>query len=223
MVKAVDFAYEAIRSEILAGRLPPGAPLREVELAATVGRSRTPVREALRRLAADGFVEFPPNGRASVTSWTAASLADLIDVRAELAAIAARKAANHISVAEIGRLVAINRTMAGLAGKRDPQSARRLAELNLEFHAIVFEASGSEWLPRLLRQTVSLLLVQRAHYGFERDDWRRNIAHYNELIDAFRVQDGEWAAHVIRSHFIAAKHAVLGTLHAKQDNETSAA
>jgi len=223
MVKAVDGAYETIRAGILDGRWAPGAPLREEELAAALGVSRTPVREALRRLAADGYVEFPPNGRATVTSWTPDSLADLVDVRAELAALAARKAAQRLGPAELDRLRAINRAMAKLAGQPDARSLRELARLNLAFHAIVFEGSGSEWLPQLLRQTVTLLLVQRAHQGFRRDDWKRSVAHYDELIDAVAARDGEWAASIIRAHFLAAKHTLLATLRAVRGDAAQAA
>jgi DNA-binding GntR family transcriptional regulator len=212
MAKTTEKAYEALRSRILNGNLPPGFHLREAELAGLVGVSRTPVREALRRLAAEGYVEFHPNRGAFVAGWSERSLADLIDVRAELAAMAGRLAAGGIRRDDLDRLTKLNLDMAQLAERRVEGYLTEVSRLNLEFHDVILRAAGNEWLQSLMQQTAFLPLVQRAQHGFQASDWRRGFERYAELIEALAAGDGEWAAATLRSHFRASKHALLRPL-----------
>ena len=209
MAKTTGKAYEAIRSRILKGSFPPAFHLREEEVAEQVGVSRTPVREALRRLAAEGYVEFVPNRGAFVAKWSDKSLSDLIDVRAELAAMAGRLAASKIRREDLEKLAKLNRAMAELAEKKPSGYLTEVSLLNLEFHSVVLKSADNEWLLTLMQQTAFLPMVQRAQYGFQASDWRRGFERYGELIDALASGDGEWAAATLRSHFHASKHALL--------------
>jgi DNA-binding GntR family transcriptional regulator len=209
LAKSAGKAYESIRSRILSGSFKPKSHLREKDLAESIGVSRTPVREALRKLAADGYVQFIPNRGAFVAEWTGSSLSDLIEVRAELAAMAGRLAASHVrreALAELGKL---NQTMIDLAERRPSGYLTEVSRLNLRFHNVVLEAAGNEWLTSLMQQTAFLPMVQRAQYGFRSADWKRGFERYNDLIDALGAGDGEWAAATLRAHFRASKHALL--------------
>ena len=84
MSSAAEKAYEAIRDGIVGGELPVGGRLREEELAGTIGVSRTPVREALRRLDAEGLVEFSPHRGAQVASWSDQDLDEIFGLRGVL-------------------------------------------------------------------------------------------------------------------------------------------
>jgi DNA-binding GntR family transcriptional regulator len=212
MAKAANQAYEAIRIGILDGRYPAGSHLREGPLATEIGVSRTPVREALRRLVIDGFVKFVPNHGAYVIGWADDSLFDLIDIRAELAAMAARLAANHIEKDDLQRLSDINNRMANAAKRQQADYLTECAKLNLEFHDIIFRNSGNDALASMLRRTSNLPLVQRAHFGFGMDDWARATERYTDLISALSVCDGNWAGAIIKAHFLASKHAVRRSL-----------
>ena len=209
MAKTTGKAYEAIRARILKGSYPPKLHLREEEVADQVGVSRTPVREALRRLAAEGYVEFVPNRGAFVTEWTERSLSDLIDVRAELAAMAGRLAASRIRRENLEALSALNRAMAELAEARPRGYLTEVSRLNLEFHGIIFRSADNQWLLTLMQQTAFLPMVQRAQHEFQASDWKRGFERYGELIDALASGDGEWAAATLRAHFHASKHALL--------------
>jgi DNA-binding GntR family transcriptional regulator len=209
MSKASEKAYEGIRSRILKGDFEPGLHLREKDLSATIGVSRTPVREALRRLAAEGYTEFVPNRGVFVAKWTPRSLSDLIDVRAELAAMAGRLAASRIRREDLDALTRLNDAIARASVKKDPGYLTKAAKLNLEFHDIVFRAAGNEWLISLMKQTALLPMVHSAHHGYNARDWRRGAEHYRELIDALASGDGEWAAAMLHAHFHASKHALL--------------
>jgi DNA-binding GntR family transcriptional regulator len=209
MAKAADKAYEAIRSRILEGGYPSGSHLREGDIAEQVGVSRTPVREALRRLSAEGYVDFKPNRGTFVAEWTERSISDLIDVRTELAAMAGRRAASRVRHEDLEILVRLNREMATLAERRPPGYLTAVSMLNLEFHGVILRCADNTWLQSLMQQTAYLPMVQRAQHGYEASDWQRAFAHYTELIDALSSGDAEWAATALRSHFLASKHAAV--------------
>jgi len=209
MAKTTVRAYEAIRSRILKGSFPPAFHLREKEISEAIGVSRTPVREALRRLANEGYVEFVPNRGAFVAKWSERSLSDLIDVRAELAAMAGRLAASRIRREDLDALSKLNSAMTDLAKKKPAGYLTKASRLNLEFHNIVFKAASNEWLQSLMQQTAFLPMIQRAQHGYQASDWRRGFEHYNEVIDALASRDGEWAAAMLHAHFHASKHVLL--------------
>ena len=209
MSRTSEKAYEAIRSRILKGEFSPGFHLRETDISRIAGVSRTPVREALRRLAAEGYAEVLPNKGVFVARWTTRSLSDLIDVRAELAAMAGRLAASRIRREDLEALTRLNAAITRLSVKREPGYLTKAARLNLEFHDIVFKAAGNEWLISLMKQTALLPMVNGAHHGYRAADWRRGAEHYRELIDALASGDGEWAAAMLHAHFHASKHALL--------------
>lgn len=219
LAKSAGKAYDEIRVRILDGRLGSGERLREHVLAEQIGVSRTPIREALRRLAADGFVTLVANQGASVTEWSDESLADLVDVRSELAAMAARRAALRIDDEQIAQLRALNVRIAQVAERRVPGFLSEAAELNIAFHRIIWDASGNRWVRQLLDQTAYLPLVQRAHHAFDETAWNQGIARYVDLVQAFSTRDAEWAAALIKAHFLAAKHSITGrrSRHGTQD------
>jgi DNA-binding GntR family transcriptional regulator len=208
MVKSSNFAYDAIRKDILDGRYQPRAHLREAAIAADIGVSRTPVREALRRLAADGYVTMVPNHGAFVNPQSDESLSELITVRAELAALAAAGAARNIDVSKINMMEEIVRRMSQIECGPGHESIDEQTALNLEFNKLIFENCGNRWLNILLRQTSNVANVQRAYYSFSADDWSRAVARYAEMIQALRMADSEWAGAIFKSHFLASMHAI---------------
>jgi DNA-binding GntR family transcriptional regulator len=208
LAKSAAKAYEYIRVRILDGTLPPSSHLVEHILATEISVSRTPIREALRRLAADGFVTFVPNQGAKVVEWSEESLADLIDVRSELAGMAARLAAARISKAAIEELRTLNEELARVTENRNDDVLTEAARLNNAFHRVIFNASGNPWLMQLLEQTAYLPMIHRAHFAFDPIAWQHGIARYRDLIDAFSAGDGKWAESLIQTHFLAAKHLI---------------
>ena len=220
MAKSSNLAYDAIRKGILDGRYLPRAHLREAAIAADIGVSRTPVREALRRLAAAGYVTMVANQGAFVNPQSDESLSELIKVRAELAALAAAGAASNVGSDEIDMMAEIVRRMSLIESGPSHESIDEQTALNLEFHRLIFDNCGNRWLNSLLRQTSNVANVQRAYYSFSADDWSRAVARYAEMIQALRVADRGWAAAIFKSHFLASMHAI--TSHATNKKPTEA-
>ncbi|WP_203595965.1 FCD domain-containing protein [Actinomadura bangladeshensis] len=205
----MDRVYTRLRADILDGVHPPGARLGEAELAEQTGSSRTPVREALRRLEVEGLVEVLPHRGARVPDWTPEDLEEIYDLRMLLEGAAARRAATRIEPKDTGRMAELCDLMEESAASGDGQDLDRVAELNAEFHGIVRAAAASTRLVSMLNAVVQLPLVMRTFHRYSPDDLARSSAHHRELVAALRAADGTWAESVMRAHVLAAKAVLL--------------
>ncbi|MEX2562663.1 MAG: GntR family transcriptional regulator [Nitriliruptoraceae bacterium] len=211
MSKAVDGAYKAIREAILAGDLVPGSRLPEVELSSRIGVSRTPVREALRRLAAEGMVDFLPNRGAHVASWTESQLEEIFELRGLLEGHAASRSATRISAEELAQLSRLADAMEATAEERSDSASFEIAQLNNEFHQLILGASGSRHLETATLSIVQIALVHQTFARYTPRALERSFAHHRELIDALTAGDADWARSVMQSHILAARHILSST------------
>lgn len=205
-----DSAVAAVRELILSGTYAPGSRLGEAELATTLGVSRTPVREALRHLAAEGLVELVPNKGARVIAWTPAELDQVFELRAQVEGFAARQAAQRIgaeALAELERLATEHAQATRVGHSRDLQ---RVYELNAAFHAGVVEAAGGTSLQGVIGSLVHTVVLHRTLHTFDDAAMERSSRHHLELVDALRARDPDWAESVMRSHLLAARAELLG-------------
>jgi len=201
-----------LRSGILDGSYRPGARLGEAELAEATGGSRTPVREALRRLEVEGLVEVAPHRGARVARWSRDDVEEIYDLRLVLESFAALRAAHRISDADIDRLADLCADMERAAGPGGGRDLGRLAARNDEFHGIVRAASASSRLLTMLNAVVQMPLVLTTFHRYAPEDLARSAGHHRELVDALRARDGDWAQAVMRSHVAAAKAVLLASL-----------
>lgn len=215
-MRAVERAYAAIREGIVTGGFAPGARLREEELARIVGASRTPVREALRRLQADGFVDFHPNRGARVPYWSRQDLHELFGLRTVLESYAARLAAEHVTEAELDSLDKLADEMVAVVREHGSGALETVAVLNNRFHETILRASQNDRLVAIIGGLVQLPIVVRAFQQYSEESVARSLGHHRELVAAFRAGNREWAAAVMRSHIEAAYTALLAR-QAEQD------
>ena len=198
-------AYEAIREGITSGTYPGGRHLRAADLAAQLGVSRTPVREALRRLHAEGLVEVLANRGAFVTEITSRDIDEVFELRVMLESHAAELSAPRFTPAEVVDLVTMtDRMETAVAGPaRDLQG---LTRANEAFHSTIVRAAANRRLGALIAGVVELSWVSLTFSVYSDADLARSIAHHREMIDAFRAQDAMWAGATMRSHIRAAWH-----------------
>ncbi|MFA1545303.1 GntR family transcriptional regulator [Actinomadura chokoriensis] len=220
MVRAVDRVYARLRADILDGVHPPGGRLGEAELAGQTGSSRTPVREALRRLEVEGLVEVLPHRGARVPDLTPEDLEEIYDLRMLLEGAAARRAATRITPKDVDRMDELCGLMERSAAPGDGQDLDRIAELNAEFHGIVRAAAASVRLVSMLNAVVQLPLVTRTFHRYSPDDLARSAAHHRELAAALRAADGTWAESVMRAHVLAAKAVLLRAVDRPGNDDT---
>lgn len=195
---AADVAYQSIRVQILSGERPGGEWLREDELAAVLGVSRTPVREALRRLATEGLVTHEPNRGVQVHNWTIEDLQEVFGLRSLLEPWACAQAAAR-GQADLAALQDLADRMDAAVNTAHPDF-EALTELNNRFHATILAASGSRRVQSLVSSMVDVPLVWRTFARYSPEELRRSLAHHHEMIDALRANDPAWAESIMRAH-----------------------
>ncbi|KRF30620.1 GntR family transcriptional regulator [Nocardioides sp. Soil805] len=200
--KAAEVTYLTIRRQILSGERAGGEWLREGDLAAVIGVSRTPVREALRRLAAEGLVRHEPNRGVQVEDWGVDDLDEIFSLRSQLEPWGCGLAA-ATGLADLVLLDELADRMDAEA-RRDPPDLDAITELNNRFHRAVLEASGNGRLVGLVSSVVEVPLVWRTFSHYSREAMQRSLAHHHEIVDALRAGDAQWAESVMRSHVRAA-------------------
>ena len=209
-LRATDVAYASIRQGLIAGRWPAGSHLRETELAAELGISRTPVREALRRLASEQMVTFEPHLGARVSGWSDHDLDEIFALRVELEGYAAGEAARHANpeqVAELRRLAEEMRQVALASPKPDYV---RLTETNDRFHRLIVTMSGNRRLMNLVASLIELPLVTRTFARFDAGAMTRSIQHHFDLVEAIAARNADWAIALMRAHIHAGRQVMRG-------------
>lgn len=218
MSKAAEKAYAAIKSSILSGEYPAATHLKEEELSKVIGVSRTPVREALRNLAAEYFVKFVPNHGAYVASWTSADISDIFDLRMLLEGHAAGRAATRITDEDLTILEDCARKIEHAI--RDPQTGEAkkhlsaedealFQELNSTYHRVMINAAGSERLSVMVSWLSEAPIILKTLKLYSPDEFLRSNQHHLELVAALRSRNENWATSVMHSHLLAAKEVFM--------------
>lgn len=205
MSRASDRVYEAIRNMILSGELPAGSQVVEEALAERCGVSRTPVREALRRLESDLLVTRTDTQRSFIADWSLDDVADAFELRAMLEGVAARRAAERMNDQALERMRAANRQIAAAIEPVVPDVVSFL-EGNRDFHAAILETAGSRRLAALLGTLIEQPVVWRTAHHYGREALRRSHGEHEELMAAFARRDGAWAEALMTSHILRAFH-----------------
>ena len=207
-MRAVDKAYAAVKEGILSGSFPGGSRITEQDIAAAAGVSRTPVREALRRLHAEGLVDFTANLGAVVTVWEEADTDEIFELRAMLESYGARRAARTATEEQLRALRALAEEQYRECRQREADFLERVGTLNARFHRALQEAAASPRLSRALAALIEAPLMMKTFEKYTPDDLERSAAHHLELCSALEARDPEWADAVMRSHVHAARGAL---------------
>jgi len=197
-----DVIREELRAQIAEGVWAPGTRLVERELAEGFGVSRVPVREALRALESEGFVELLPRRGAVVRNLTRSVVADLFDIREVLEALAARLAAERVDDEGLAELLAVVED-----GRRAVDAADHAwaGAANTTFHETLLRLSGNDSLRSLLEP-----LTGRLRWLFRQSsDLRRVQLEHEQLLAALAMHDADLAAAVAVAHVRASRHMVL--------------
>lgn len=187
----------AIADEIIRGDLAPGTALEEVDIARRFGVSRTPVREALRDLAASGLIETRSHRSALVARPSLARLRGMFEVMAELEALCAGLAAVHMSAEERLALEAMHGGFGALVLAGDPQAYH---EANERFHNAVYAGSHNDYLAELTLATRERLSPFRRAQFRSAGRLASSHAEHARVVAAIRHGDREAAAREMRAH-----------------------
>jgi DNA-binding GntR family transcriptional regulator len=189
---------------ILSGELAPGSHLKEEELAELCGVSRTPVRDALRSLAADFYVSIVPNHGTYVSDWSVADIDDIFTLRGMLEGYAAKRAASRATADQIKTMASCCDDIEQALGKKPTPDIDGFLAANRLLHQTITQAADSERLSLMLGRLVEQPIVVKTAMAYERDELRRSNDHHRELVSAMEARDEKWAEAVMTAHIHAA-------------------
>ncbi len=203
MSKASQSAYEAIRGRILSGEFPAGTHLKEERLAEVCGVSRTPIRDALRTLAAEDYVRVVPNRGTFVSEFSDSDIEDIFVLRSMLEGYAARMAAQRATPEQINELrEQCEKIDTSMKAGDEPDRDAFLAA-NRRFHEIITEAAGSERLAQMIARLIEQPIIARTAQSYKEPHIERSNRQHMELIDAIESEDGSWAEAIMSGHILA--------------------
>jgi len=189
--------FEHLRDGILSNRLAPGTELHEVALAASLGVSRGPLREALGRLAAEGLVTVTPRRGAVVRKLTRREFVEAYQVREALESLAVRLAVPQLDEADRGELRRLHDDMVGHARDGDAQA---FFDDNRRFHEIFVERSGNERLQRMHAQLIDQMGRLMSKSQELRGGLEQSVAEHGAILEAVDAGDAERAARLLEEH-----------------------
>lgn len=200
MSRASEIAYQEIRWRILSGALPPRTQLKEEELAELCGVSRTPVRDALRRLEAEMLVRRSDTQRSFVPDWSSDEVEEIFTLRALIESHAAARAAERITDEQLDRLRRANDAISTAIHAPGRLDAESFISNNRDFHNVVFEAAASERLAKMRGLLVEQVIQHRTANRYDPVGLLRSHADHDEMIMAFAAHDADWARSIMTSH-----------------------
>ncbi|WP_168929409.1 GntR family transcriptional regulator [Nocardioides sp. GY 10113] len=215
-------AYQQIRTAIIEGRYEPGARLVEQRIAEEFDLSRTPVREALRTLDAEGLVQLEPHRGATVRAFEAEDVVDLYALRARLEGYAAELAAERHTTEDLavidGGIAAFGEALAaGTSGTGDPlERTRALDAANAEIHLGIAAAARHRHLQQMLLRTVDATLVFRSFRGFSAEQSRQSHEFHRLIRGAIAAREPARAGALMVEHILQGRDALLAGLRADE-------
>lgn len=195
LISSVELVYQRTRHDIVSGDLPPGAPLRLQELAARNGVSMIPVREALRLLEAEGFVDSLPNKGARVASLSLEDMLDVYRTRIVLEAEALRQSIPHMTP----QILAKARRLNAKLGRQKERTGYVVYEDHRAFHFTLYEPSGSRWLLRLIGSVWDHTERYRRHVA-PRVTSASTVDEHERIISSVEAGDTDAAVTALRNH-----------------------
>lgn len=221
MSDATKRAYDFLRAGILKGTFPAGVRLLETAIAEQAGVSRTPVREAIRRLDGEGLVILRPHFGAVVRIWTLEELEDIFSLRAVLEALAVERATPRATAAQISELDDLAERMIDLTAGQKTGYRQKISDLNANFHKKLIAASGSERVRTTMSQVLDMPLSQRTILRYDEAALDRSVHHHQEIVAAMKNRDPAWAASVMRTHVLAAWRAIEADYRAQNPSDAA--
>lgn len=209
----------ALRDQISSGRLPPNTRVTEQALAEEFGTSRTPVREAMRLLVAEGFLSFKPNSGSFVRDWSRDEIEEIFSIRFFVESELAALAATHITPAELTEMRGLQEGMETLGATPAARDIAEISRLNRAFHQAIAQASRSPRLVNMLEGAVKAPIVQSTFSHYAPWQLMRSHHHHRELLDAFEARDTAWARAVMQCHISSARE-VMRSIREKTAGKT---
>ena len=192
-----DVVFNTLRQAILKGELEPGERLMEIQLAERLGVSRTPIREAIRKLELEGLVLMIPRKGAEVAKISARSLRDVLEVRRALEELAIELACQRMSEEEVGNLQKAQEDFKKAIAEGD---AMKIAETDEHFHDVIYEGTQNAKLIQMLNNLREQMYRYRLEYIKDSDMRQILVVEHEQILKAVKNRRVEEAKTAIREH-----------------------
>lgn len=204
-----EVVFNTLRDAILKGELEPGEHLMEVQLAGKLGVSRTPIREAIRQLQAEGLVVMTPRKGAVVAEITKEDLTDVLEVRKTLEKFAVELACININDEELKSLHQCHEIFKAALEQKD---LTVIANKDEGFHDVIYSATRNKRLIQILNNLREQIYRYRLEYIKDDEKWFTLIDEHDKLIRAIEEKDVETAKEVIEAHINNQEQTILENL-----------
>ena len=209
-----DVVFNTLRQAILRGELKPGERLMEVQLANKLGVSRTPIREAIRKLELEGLVLMIPRKGAEVADITEKSLMDVLEVRKALEELAGQLCCDKITGKEIEELHRAADDFRRILKTSD--DVTEIAEADVRFHDIIYLATGNQKLIQILNNLREQMYRYRVECIKRKESHPILIAEHEEIIRRIENKEKKEAADIVCRHIDNQAEVVTGVIRTKQ-------
>ena len=201
-----DVVFNTLRRAILKGELKPGERLMEIALAEKLGVSRTPIREAIRKLELEGLVVMAPRKGAKVASITERDLNDVLEVRKGMEVLAISLACQRITREELEKLDEIEKRF---QAQIEAGNLTELAEVDVEFHDTIYKATNNQRLVQLLNNLREQMYRYRVEYLKDIAVRRTLAEEHRSICQALKAKDEKKALDYIRVHIDNQQNAII--------------
>ncbi len=192
-----DVVFHTLRTAILKGELKPGERLMELQLAAKLGVSRTPIREAIRMLEQEGLAVMIPRKGAEVAKMTEKDMEDVLQIRCALEELAVRLSCQNITQTEFQELRVAKEQFREMTRTDDIAA---IAKADVNFHDVLYKSAENPKLLGLLNNLREQMYRYRVEYLKDPNIYPQLIEEHSQLYEAVRAKDGERASAITRKH-----------------------
>lgn len=208
-----DVIFETLRKAIITGEIKPGERLMEVAIAEQMGVSRTPVREAIRRLEAEGLVTMVPRKGTHVSELSSKDIIDVLEVRGALDKLATGLAAKRIKPQQLRALESIHKQYIAFVEKENIEGAVRK---DIEFHDAIYAASGNSRLIGVLSTLKEHIYRFRVIYLRDMDIAEHVEQEHRQILDALKEGNEQLAAELAEKHIKSQMESIVEALSQKK-------
>ena len=208
-----DVVFNTLRHAILKGELEPGERLMEIALAQKLGVSRTPIREAIRKLELEGLVVMVPRKGAEVADITEKDLRDVLEVRTALEELSIELAMKNMNDDDYKQLIEANKLF---AKDSEGDDLIKIAEADVAFHELIYMATGNKRLIQMINNLREQMYRYRLEYIKDKSTHARLVDEHNRIIDAMVKNDVAAAKAAIKLHVENQEENILKSIKVKK-------
>lgn len=205
-----DVVFNTLRQAILRGEMEPGERLMEIQLAQKIGVSRTPIREAIRKLELEGLVIMIPRKGAEVAHITEKDMRDVLEVRCTLEELAMSLACKNVTPEHIEELKIANKIFEAAVVSKD---VVRIVDADVQFHDVIYSMTNNARLIQIINKLREQMYRYRLEYVKDARTHSILISEHNDIIDNLSKKEVEKSKAVMRQHIQNQERGIVRLLH----------